>query len=137
MEVRAEPIVPDGGTAQQDYDERAWFETPGFRLTLSMEWEFERTDIKPDFQDTLRDLVAEYMEPGGPLDFYVKYVGPTDQYDYTAYDGEYYCPKMVLNLQEEDAGLVFSEQAREKERSVMLKSKSASLTWNQVEFVYD
>ena len=137
MEVRAEPIVPDGGTAQEDYDERVWFETPDFRLTISMEWAFERTDVKPSFQHSLQDLVSEYMDPGGPLDFYVKYVGPRNQYDHTAYDGSYVCPKMVLDLGEEDAGLVFSDQAREKGRSVALKSQSSSLTWDQVKFVYD
>jgi hypothetical protein len=137
MEVRAEPIVPDGGTAQMDYDEYAWFEAPGFRLTLEMSWDFERTDFKPSFQDTLQDLVAEYMNGNGPLDFYVKYTGSSTNYDSGAYDADYICPSMVLDLRQDDGGLVFAQQAREKERSVMLKSQSPDLTWSQVSFVYD
>jgi len=137
MEVRAQPIVPDGGTAQEDYDDYVWFEAPEFRLMLTMSWDFERTDRMPSFQDTLQDLVAEYMNGNGPLDFYVKYTGSSTSYDASAYDSQYYCPSMVLDLQEDDAGLVFSEQAREKDRSVMLKSQSASLTWSQVSFTFD
>jgi hypothetical protein len=137
MEVRAQPIVPDGGTAQEDYDDYVWFEAPEFRLMLTMSWDFERTDRMPSFQDTLQDLVAEYMNGNGPLDFYVKYTGSSTSYDASAYDSDYYCPSMVLDLQEDDAGLVFSEQAREKDRSVMLKSQSASLTWSQVSFTFD
>lgn len=137
LTVQAKPIVPDGGTAQKDYDEYVWFESPEFRLTVEMSWDFERTSRKPDFYNTLRDLVGEYMNGNGPLDFYVKYTGNSTNYDASAYDGEYLCPSMVPDLQEDDAGLVFSEQAREKERSIMLKSKSASLTWNQVSFTFD
>ena len=137
MTVQAVPIVPDGGTAQEDYDDYVWFETPEFRLTLEMSWDFERTDRKPSFYNTLRDLVAEYLNGNGPLDFYVKYIGSSTSYDASAYDSNYFCPNMVLDLQEDDAGLVFSEQAREKERSVMLKSQSASLAWDQVSFTFD
>lgn len=137
MTVRAKPIVPDGGTAQKDYDEYVWFESPEFRLVLEMSWDYERTDRMPSFQNTLQDLVGEYLSGNGPLDFYVKYVGSTTSYDPSAYDNSYYCPSMVLDLQEDDAGIVFSEQAREKERTVMLKSQSASLTWNQVSFTFD
>jgi len=137
MEVRAVPIVPDGGTAQEDYDDYVWFEAPEFRLMIEMSWDFERTDRKPSFYNTLQDLVGEYMNGNGPLDFYVKYTGSSTSYDASAYDGSYFCPSMVLDLQEDDAGLVFSEQAREKERTVTLKSQSASLTWNQVSFTFD
>lgn len=137
LEVRAQPIVPDGGTAQEDYDDYVWFESPEFRLMIEMSWDFERTDRMPSFQDTLQDLVAEYMNGNGPLDFYVKYTGSSTSYDSSAYDSQYYCPSMVLDLQEDDAGIVFSQQAREKERSVTLKSQSASLAWNQVSFTFD
>ena len=137
MTVQAKPIVPDGGTAQQDYDDYAWFESPEFRLTLEMSWDFERTDRMPSFQDTLQDLVAEYMNGNGPLDFYVKYTGSSTSYDSSAYDSDYYCPSMILDLQEDAAGIVFNEQAREKERSIRLISQSASLTWSQVSFTFD
>jgi len=137
MTVQAEPIVPDGGTAQEDYDDYVWFESPEFRLKLEMSWDFERTDRLPSFQDTLQDLVAEYMNGNGPLDFYVKYTGSSTNYDSSAYDSDYYCLNMILDLKEDDAGVVFQEQAREKERSVMLVSQSASLTWSQVSFTFD
>jgi hypothetical protein len=137
MTVQAKPIVPDGGTAQEDYDDYVWFEAPDFRLTLEMSWDFERTDRMPGFQDTLRDLVAEYLNGNGPLDFYVKYTGSSTNYDASAYDGNYVCPSMILDLQEDDAGLVFNQQAREKERSVMLKSQSSDLTWEEVSFTFD
>jgi hypothetical protein len=137
MNVQAEPIVPDGGTAQKDYDDYAWFESPEFRLMLEMSWDFERTDRMPSFQDTLRDLIGEYMNGNGPLDFYVKYTGSSTSYDASAYDSDYYCPQMIPDLEEDDAGIVFSKQAREKERSIKLISKSASLTWNQVSFTFD
>jgi hypothetical protein len=32
---------------------------------------------------------------------------------------------------------VFNQQAREKERSVMLKSQSSDLTWEEVSFTFD
>jgi len=137
MEIRAKPIVPDGGTAQEDYDQRLWFERPTFRLTLTLEWDFERTDYKPGFQHTLRDLVQEYMDGNGPLDFYVKYTGPTDTYNQSEYDGSYFCPKMVPDLNEEDAGLIFSDQAREKSRSISLKSQRSNLLWDEVKFTFD
>lgn len=137
MEVRAEPIVPDGGTAQEDYDDFVWFEQPQFRLTLTLSWDYERTDFIPSFQETLRDLVFEYMNGNGPLDFHVKYTGPSTSYDSTAYDPEYLCPQMVLDLKKGDAGVVFNQQAREKDRSVTLKSQSASLTWADVSFTFD
>lgn len=137
MEVRAKPIIPDGGTAQEDYDQRVWFERPSFRLTLTLEWDFERTDYKPRFQNTLRDLVQEYMDGNGPLDFYVKYTGPTDTYNQGEYDGSYFCPKMIPDLNEEDAGLIFSDQAREKSRSIMLKSQRSNLLWSEVKFTFD
>jgi len=137
MTVQAEPIVPDGGTAQKDYDDYAWFESPEFRLMLEMSWDFERTDRMPSFQDTLRDLIGEYMNGNGPLDFYVKYTGSSTSYDASAYDSNYYCPQMIPDLEEDDAGIVFSKQAREKERSIKLISKSASLTWSQVSFTFD
>jgi hypothetical protein len=44
---------------------------------------------------------------------------------------------MIPDLEEDDAGIVFNKQAREKERSIKLISKSASLTWNQVSFTFD
>jgi len=137
LTAQAEPIVPDGGTAQQDYDDYAWFQAPEFRLKLEMSWDFERTDRMPSFQDSLQDLVAQYMNGNGPLNFYVKYIGSSTSYDSTAYDNSYVCPSMILDLQEDDAGIVFNQQAREKERSVMLISQSASLTWSQVSFTFD
>jgi len=137
MEVMAEPIVPDGGTAQMDYDERAWFELPNFRLKIELTYPFERTDYMPDFQNSVRDLIAEYMDGNGPLDLYVKYTGPTDQYDSSAYDPDFVCPDMIPDMSEEDAGIVFSDQAREKERTVNLISKSSSLTWDKVKFTFD
>lgn len=137
MEVRARPIVPDGGTAQEDYDQYVWFEAPSFRLTLTLEWGFERTDFKPSFQNTLQDLVAEYMAGNGPLDFFVKYTGPTDVYQPGSYDPDYVCPQMIPDLSEDDAGIVFSDQAREKQRSITLLSQSRSLSWNTVKFTFD
>ncbi len=139
MEVRAVPDVPDGGTVQEDYDNNAWFETPTFHLEIMLEWDFERTDYTPTFQDTLRDLIDVYMQGNGPLDFYVKYTGSTTSYDgsESSYDTNYFCPKMIPNIEQDNAGLVFSEQAREKERSIQLRSKSSNLTWNQVKFTFD
>lgn len=142
MEVRAVPDVPDGGTVQEDYDNNAWFETPTFHLEIMLEWGFERTDYAPTFQDTLRDLVDVYMQGNGPADFYVKYIGSTTTYSDTAYDtgpdgNDYVCPDMIPNIEQDNAGLVFSEQAREKERSIKLRSKSSNLTWNQVKFTFD
>lgn len=141
MEVKAKPIVPEGGTAQMDYDDYVWFENPTFRLTLSLTWSFERTDFRPSFQDTLQDLVTRYLEgsttPVPPLDFYVKYTGPPKQYDQTAYDTNYVCPKMVPDLEEDDAGLIFESRAREKERTIMFKSKSSTIPWGEAKFTFD
>lgn len=138
MEVYAVPDNPDGGTAQEDYDGFITFEPPTFRLRLMLEWGYERTDVKPTFQNTLQDLIAEYMNGNGPLDFYVKYTGPSDSYDATAYENtDYICPKMIPDLGDEDGGIVFAERAREKERSIELVSQSSDLTWSQVSFTFD
>lgn len=137
MEVRAKPYVPEGGTAQDDYDQYTWFESPTFELTLMLEWGFERTDYRPSFLNTLQDLVAKYMNGNGPLDFYVKYTGSPTNYDETAYDTGYVCENMIPDISEDDAGIIFEEQARTKERSILLRSQSAQLQWGEVSFTYD
>jgi len=137
MEVRAEPITPEGGTAQEDYDQRIWFQEPTFRLMIELEWPYERTDFAPSFQDSLRDLIAQYMAGNGPLDFHVKYTGSTTQYEPNQYDSDYICPNMIPDMSQEDAGLLFSERAREKDRSLTLKSQSSKLTWADVQFTFD
>lgn len=131
MTVRAEPFVPEGGTLQRNYDGGGWFESPTFRLTLELNWAYERTDARPTIFNTLQDLVAEYMN-GYLYDFYVKYDKASD-----SYDSNYYCPRMIPDLQDDNAGIVFSERAREKERNITLESDSSTLSWSQVSFTHD
>jgi hypothetical protein len=131
MEVMAEPFVPEDGTLQRDYDGTAWFEAPTFRLKLTLEWAFERTDKRPTVYDTLQDLTAAYMN-GRILDFFVKY-----DRDTSSYDSDYFCPNMIPMIQDDDAGIMFQEQAREKNRKIELESQSSQLTWPEVNFTYD
>lgn len=131
MEVMAEPFVPEGGTLQRDYDGTAWFESPTFRLKMTLEWAFERTDKRPSVYDTLQDLISAYMN-ARILDFFVKY-----DRDTSSYDTDYFCPNMIPEIEDDNAGIMFQEQAREKNRKITLESESSQLSWSQVKFTYD
>jgi len=132
LEAMAVPYVPDGGTLQKDYDGYAWFEPPTFRYKLNLEWDYERINADNNTFQRVKDLIDTYFSVTGDsvLDFYIKYENGT-------YDGNYVLPKMIPQIEEDTAAVMFENRARQKPRSITLESQSRSYTWDDVKFLYD
>lgn len=138
LNVTAEVYIPSGGVAQEDYDGNTFFQPPTFRLNVDLNYDYERTEGTPEF-NTVSDVVTEYIsritsdtETTEYPDVLVGYDEDTE-----TYDPDLVVPNVVLDLQGDDGGFIFSNQAREKPRSLSAVTSSPRLVWDDVKWTFE
>jgi len=138
--LSARPVVyvPEGGTAIELYDDRLEYDNPTYGISLELSWAFERTDYRSTVYDKLLDLLQMY-DDGKAVDFLIKYDRDTDSYTSDGSSGiaPYRLPNMIPRLDEDIGGIMFEGRARQKERTIQLRTKQVDYSLSQVEFLFD
>jgi len=138
LTARPVPYVPEGGTAIKLYDDRWEYRNPTYAIRLELKWAFERTDYRANVYDKLLDLLYAY-DNGEFFDFLIKYNRDTDSFTSEQQTGiaPYRLPKMIPDLDEETGGIIFEQTARQKERSITLRTRETEYSLSQVSFLFD
>jgi len=141
LEISADPYVPEGGTVLELYDDRKTFRPPSFGYIMMLEYNFERTDYRPDVYNTIADLIRVLTQTTNEkIDFFVRYnktSGFVNEDDNPGSFAEYKLVDMIPEITPETAQKIFAQQAREKPREIEFQSQYVDRSFNDVEWVME